>query len=105
MKCQNCGYTIADITAKFCRKCGKPLEPVKKAETKGLMSFSDVWPEWTAEKQLGKGSYGTVYKAVRRDHNVESYSAIKVIAIPSDPSEIDSPRYHRSSEPVPEDTV
>ena len=52
-----------------------------------------VWPEWQIEgKPLGKGSYGVVYKAVRRDHNVESYSAIKVISIPSDPSEIDSLR-------------
>lgn len=41
---------------------------------------------------LGKGSYGVVYKAVRRDHNVESYAAIKVISIPSDPSEVESLR-------------
>lgn len=33
-----------------------------------------------------------VYKAVRRDHNVESYAAIKVISIPADPSEVDSLR-------------
>lgn len=33
-----------------------------------------------------------VYKAVRRDHGVESRAAIKVISIPSDPSEIDSLR-------------
>lgn len=55
--------------------------------------LKQVWPEWQIEgKPLGKGSYGVVYKAVRRDHNVESYSAIKVISIPSDPSEIDSLR-------------
>ena len=51
-----------------------------------------IWPEWEIEKQLGRGSYGVVYKAVRRDHNVESYAAIKVISIPSDSSEIDSLR-------------
>lgn len=33
-----------------------------------------------------------VYKAVRRDHGVESYAAIKVISIPTDPSEVDSLR-------------
>lgn len=52
-----------------------------------------VWPEWEIEgSPIGKGSYGVVYKAVRRDHNVESYAAIKVISIPSDSSEVDSLR-------------
>ncbi len=50
------------------------------------------WPEWEAEKQIGKGSFGVVYKAVRREHNIESTAAIKVISIPSDSSEIDSLR-------------
>lgn len=53
--------------------------------------LKQIWPEWQVEeKPLGKGSYGVVYKAVRRDHNVESYAAIKVISIPTDPSEVDS---------------
>ena len=52
-----------------------------------------VWPEWEIEgNPLGRGSYGTVYKAVRRDHNIVSSAAIKVISIPSNPSEIDSLR-------------
>lgn len=51
-----------------------------------------IWPEWQIEKQLGKGSYGVVYKAVRKDHNVESYAAIKVISIPGDSSEVDTLR-------------
>ena len=54
--------------------------------------LSNIWPEWQIEKQLGKGSYGTVYQAVRRDNNVESYAAIKIISIPSDKSEVDSLR-------------
>lgn len=54
--------------------------------------LENVWPEWKIEKQLGKGSYGVVYKAARRDHNVESLAAIKVITIPSDVSEVDSLR-------------
>ena len=57
-----------------------------------IEKLKQVWPEWTIEKQLGKGSYGIVYKAVRRDHNLVSYAAIKVISIPQDPSEIDSLR-------------
>lgn len=54
--------------------------------------LKNIWPEWQIEKQLGRGSYGVVYKAVRRDHNVESYAAIKVISIPSDMSEVDTLR-------------
>ena len=55
--------------------------------------LKQIWPEWQIEgKPLGKGSFGVVYKAVRRDHGVESYAAIKVISIPADPSEVDSLR-------------
>lgn len=55
--------------------------------------LKQIWPEWQIEgKPLGKGSFGVVYKAVRRDHNVESYAAIKVISIPADPPEVDSLR-------------
>lgn len=56
-------------------------------------ALQQIWPEWQIEgKPLGKGSFGVVYKAVRRDHNVESYAAIKVISIPTDSSEVDSLR-------------
>ena len=55
--------------------------------------LQQIWPESQIEgKPLGKGSFGVVYKAVRRDHGVESYAAIKVISIPTDPSEVDSLR-------------
>ncbi len=54
--------------------------------------ITQVWPEWVAEKALGKGSYGTVYKAVRSGNNITSQAAIKVISIPSDSSELDSLR-------------
>ena len=52
--------------------------------------LSRVWPEWQIEKQIGKGSFGVVYQAVRRDNNLVSYAAIKVISIPSEQSEVDS---------------
>lgn len=54
--------------------------------------LKEIWPEWEVEKQLGKGSFGIVYQAVRKDHNVESHAAIKVISIPTDESEIDALR-------------
>ena len=57
------------------------------------IELSKVWPEWKVEdKPLGRGSYGVVYKAVRLDHDVESYAAIKVISIPQNESEVDSLR-------------
>lgn len=56
-------------------------------------ALKQIWPEWQIEdKPLGRGSFGVVYKAVRRDHNVESHAAIKVISIPSDAGEISSLR-------------
>lgn len=56
-------------------------------------ALKQIWPEWQVyDKPLGSGSFGVVYKAVRRDHNVESYAAIKTISIPTDSSEVDSLR-------------
>ena len=56
-------------------------------------NLKNIWPEWEVEdKPLGCGSYGVVYKAVRRDHDVVSYAAIKVISIPQSESQIDSIR-------------
>ncbi|MBQ4561919.1 MAG: protein kinase [Clostridia bacterium] len=95
MKCQNCGVEIQKAV-KFCPKCGSKLEqpPVEKAPVKGNIAhdISRIWPEWQIEKQLGRGSYGVVYQAIRRDNNVESHAAIKIISIPYDSSEIDSMR-------------
>ena len=55
--------------------------------------LKNIWPEWQIEeKPIGKGSFSEVYKAVRRDHGIESYAAIKEISIPSNQSEIDSLR-------------
>lgn len=55
--------------------------------------FKKIWSEWQIEeKPLGKGAFGVVYKAVRTDHGVKSYAAIKIISIPADSSEVDSLR-------------
>ncbi len=51
-----------------------------------------IWPEWEIVEMLGGGAYGKVYKAVKKDHQVESVSAIKVINIPTNEAEIDSLR-------------
>lgn len=54
--------------------------------------LSHVWPEWSIVKQIGKGSHGVVYEVVRKDHQVESRAAVKVISIPQNESEMDSLR-------------
>ena len=54
--------------------------------------LSNVWPEWKIQKRIGGGSYGTVYKAIRKDAYVESFAAIKIISIPSNEAELDSLR-------------
>lgn len=91
MKCKNCGSVVQD-QAKFCTKCGSKIEQPCMVNNGFSHNISYIWPEWQIEKQIGKGSYGVVYQAVRRDNNVESHAAIKVISIPSDSSELDSLR-------------
>ena len=54
--------------------------------------MAGFWPEWSLVKQLGKGSYGAVYEAVRTDYTMEVKSAIKVINIPDNESEVESLR-------------
>lgn len=52
-----------------------------------------IWPDWQIEGDpIGKGSFGKVYRAVRRDHGLESYAAIKVMSITADSTELASLR-------------
>ena len=48
------------------------------------------WKQWTIVEKIGQGSYGSVYKAVRQELGNDYYSAIKHIAIPSDPCYTDT---------------
>ena len=41
-----------------------------------------IWEGWKAEEEIGRGSYGTVYKCVKEENGVKEYSAIKVISVP-----------------------
>ena len=55
-------------------------------------TVSIAWPEWQVESELGRGSFGVVYKVSRRDYDITSFAAVKVISIPQNRSEFDSLR-------------
>lgn len=46
--------------------------------------IQSVWPDWQVKQILGKGSYGTVFKAVKEKYGVIKESAIKLVHIPTD---------------------
>lgn len=101
MFCGKCGFNITDNEAAFCPQCGTPVAAPVQAENLQQKitpmadcpyNISGIWPEWTPVKQIGKGSFGVVYEAVRNDSHVESRAAIKVISVPADVSELDSLR-------------
>ena len=52
-----------------------------------------VWPDWQAKEILGKGSYGTVFRAVKEKFGVGKESAIKVVHIPTDDNQIEQVRH------------
>ena len=47
-----------------------------------------IWPQWKVEKEIGRGSYGVVYKCCRKTEDKREYAAIKVISLDpnNDPS-------------------
>ncbi len=63
-----------------------------------LEQISEIWPGQTIEKEIGRGSYGTVYKVASMEMGGAQYYALKVISIPSDDLEIDSLKYEGLNE-------
>jgi len=54
--------------------------------------IEELFPEWEVVENLGMGNYGVVYKIAREDkkNNIALFSAVKVISIPKNDSEVNS---------------
>ena len=55
-------------------------------------SIRQIWPDWELQEELGRGAYGVVYRAVRRDIVGTVSSAIKVTRIAMNSGETDALR-------------
>lgn len=53
-----------------------------------INEFEPLWGIWRIESELGAGSYGKVYKAIRKDFDQEYHCAIKHISVPQDENEL-----------------
>ena len=49
-----------------------------------------AWQDWTLTERVGKGSFGTVYRACRETGEHQQISAIKIVHVPSDESEAEA---------------
>lgn len=63
-----------------------------------MLDLSNVWPEWEAVQKVGEGSFGKVFKCVRKEYDIETVCAIKVVSVPQSESEINAIRAEYSSE-------
>ena len=48
-----------------------------------------VWQDWTIVRQIGQGSYGTVYEIQRDIHGDVEKAALKVLSVPHNEDELD----------------
>ena len=54
--------------------------------------LEEVWPDYVLGRELGHGSFATVYEARRRDGVAATPSAIKVIPVPTSENEVEELR-------------
>ena len=55
-----------------------------------LNELSKLWGDWTIKEQLGKGSFGSVFKAEKQEYGNTYVSAIKHLSIPPEGTDEDS---------------
>ena len=54
------------------------------------MDIGSTWKDWTIESLIGEGSFGKVYKIVRKESKHTFESALKVIRVPQSSAEVAS---------------
>ena len=54
-----------------------------------IREFCPLWGEWEPDKELGEGSFGTVWRVRRQGFNQQVYyAAVKHISIPKDEKDL-----------------
>ncbi|MBQ1995093.1 MAG: serine/threonine protein kinase [Clostridia bacterium] len=53
-----------------------------------MKTICKVWNDWKIEKEIGRGSYGTVYRCFKIEDGIKEYAAIKVISVPQNDYEL-----------------
>ena len=56
----------------------------------GIDLINSIWPEWKTVRELGQGSYGSVFEVVRDDGRLQTRGAVKIITIPHDEGTVKS---------------
>lgn len=64
-----------------------------------FQNLPPIYSDWVIESEIGKGSFGSVYKIKRSDDEFTEYAALKVLTIPNT-NELDSLRASYNDETV-----
>ncbi len=63
-----------------------------------VIKLPAAWQDWRITEEIGEGAYGRVYRAEKENGGVKAVSAIKVIQVPSERSELLSLRRESRSD-------
>lgn len=53
-----------------------------------LQEYEPLWNNWYVDELIGEGSFGTVYRIKREEFGTTHYSALKILSIPKQESEV-----------------